>query len=134
MAVLATTLSLLAIALPTAAEPSTHGGSVTLVRSHDPETGAAGIEIVYRWDDRFGQRYAARVRLFQGRVLVGQIPFMPGWDRARAFFRTSASPTRHAFRAVGKLLRRDGTVVAGSTERSDVKYWQRTVRQGQVVR
>lgn len=132
-AVLAMAVTLVAVPSPTVAETSPDGGSITLFRSHDPETNAAGIQIVYRWDTRFGRRFAARVRLFEGQRLVGQIPFSRGWDRAPAFFRTSPSSRRHAFRAVGQLLRRDGTVVAAATERSDVKYWRRTVQPGQVV-
>jgi hypothetical protein len=109
-------------------------GQITLVRSHDPETQAAGIHIVYRWDVRFGRKYTASVRLFQDGILLGRIPFMPGWSKAPAFFRTSSAPSLHTFRAVGVLLHKDGTAVAGSRERSDRKHWRRTVQPGQIVR
>ena len=118
----------------TAVRAGTAAPGVSMVRAHDPETLAPGIQITYRWESRFDARYSAAVRLYEDGHLVGRIPFMRGWQKAPAFFRTSATSSRHTFRAVGVLLRRDGTVVVGSRERSVRKHWTVTVQPGQVVR
>jgi hypothetical protein len=108
-------------------------GAITLLRARDPQTRAPGILVTYAWDGRFDSRYDARVRLYQDRRLVGRIAFLRGWSKARAFFRTSSAPRRHTFRAVGLLRRPDGSVVAGSVERSDRVRWRVVVRPGQVT-
>ena len=129
--------ALAASAAVVASAPASTAGTepgVTLTRTHDPETQAPGILVTYRWLARFDAKYTARVRLLQDGRLVGQIRFMPGWQKAPAFFRTSSSPSRHAFRATGVLLRRDGSVVEGSLERSLRMHWRRTVQPGQIVR
>ena len=122
-----------AMALQTPVAVASGAGKVSLVRTHDPATHRPGILVTYSWDKEFGRNYGARVRLFQGQRLVGQIKFMRGWASAPAFFRTTASTAQHSFRAVGVLLRRNGAVVAGSTERSAAVWWRVSVQPGQVV-
>jgi hypothetical protein len=126
-------LALLPAPAVVAGTAATGTGGVTLERSRDPGTHAPGIQIVYTWDHRFGAKYDALVRLYQGHRLVGRITFLAGWTDAPAFFRTASSPHRHAFRAVGKLLHSDGSVVRGSGERAGPKRWAVIVEPGQVT-
>lgn len=120
-------------AVVTAVTAAAGGGGVTLERSRDPGTHAPGIQVTYYWASRFGTKYDARVRLYQGDRLVGRILFLAGGTDAPAFFRTAPTPRRHTFRAVGTLLHRDGTVVDGSRERSDRVRWPVRVEPGQVT-
>jgi hypothetical protein len=127
-------------ATPTSAQAATtvlravdRAGVITMERARDPATHAPGILITYRWDSRFGRDFDARVRILQDRHLVGRITFLRGGSDAPAFFRTTATSRRHSFRAVGTLLHRNGTVVAGSTERSDRVRWRRVVQPGQIT-
>lgn len=106
---------------------------VTLIRTRDPETHRPGILVTYRWEQRFDRRYDARIRLLQDGRLVGQLKFLRGWSHAPGFFRTQPTARLHGFRAVGVLLRRDGTVVTGSRERSARKDWRLRVEPGQIV-
>lgn len=127
------TLSLLLTPVVPVSNAYADAGRVTILRTHDPETHAPGILVTYSWDSRFARKFSARVRLLQDGRLVGRITFLPGWQSAPAFFRTTATPRLHTFQAVGALLHKDGSKVLGSTQRSPRKQWRAKVQPGQIT-
>ena len=133
-AIRVTTTTRVALSSTTVAVRPGRPGEVTMSLGTDPETHAAGIDIVFAWSPGLDSSGGALVQLYQNDRLVGQIPYTPGWEgEVPAFFRTSPAAASNAFHAVGRLFDRNHREVPGSRVQSSTVHWHLTVQPGQVV-